>query len=259
MNRLLAAVTISLICSCAIFAQTAKGKISSKSTASANEKGGALDIQSGTRLAAQLESTLDTRKAKAGDQVVLKTSEAIKSRGKTVVKKGALLVGRVTDVQRRTGDSSESRVGLAFDHLQSGSLQFPVSATVTSISRAAAGAKLGDEGLSSDTTSSTAATVGSSRSGGSGGLLGGVTNTVGGVVDTTTRTTGSMVGDTTRTVGNAGDGLGRSLGSIHISESSSSSAEGGSILSLAGDDLRLEKGTTFQLLLKQSANADVGH
>jgi hypothetical protein len=55
-------------------------------------------------------------------------------------------------------------------------------------------------------------------------------------------------------VGNSTAGLGRSLGGIQISQSSDTSVEGSSVLSLQGNNLRLEKGTTFNLVLTQSAS-----
>jgi hypothetical protein len=49
--------------------------------------------------------------------------------------------------------------------------------------------------------------------------------------------------------------VGRGLGGIQISQSSSASVEGSSVLSLQGQNLRLEKGTNFNLVLTQSASA----
>jgi hypothetical protein len=87
-----------------------------------------------------------------------------------------------------------------------------------------------------------------------GGALGSTTSTVGSVVGGTTSAVGSTVDSTTRGVGNTAAGVGRSLGGIQISESSSTSVEGSSVLSLRGGNLRLEKGTNFNLVLTQSAN-----
>lgn len=215
---------------------------------------GGLQIASGTQLAAQLETTLDARKARVGDRVVLRTTETLKSNGQVVAKKGARLIGRVTDVQQRTKSNAESRIGLVFDRLESGSLATPISATITSITQARASARNSDDdfGASSDTRATSAASGGSSSGGG--GLLGGVTNTAGGVLDTTTRAGGEIVSGTTGAVGGAGRAVGGTLGGIRISEATSGTVEGGSTLSLTGDNLRLEKNTTFRLVLNQSAS-----
>jgi hypothetical protein len=116
------------------------------------------------------------------------------------------------------------------------------------------------------TSSRSAATT--QRSGGSqsgGGLLGGVSNTAGGVVNTTTSAVGgvasgatSAVGSTVHSTTSAAQttaGVERSLGGIQINESSSTSAQGGSTLSLQRGNLRLEKDTTFNLVISQSATS----
>jgi hypothetical protein len=56
-------------------------------------------------------------------------------------------------------------------------------------------------------------------------------------------------------VGGAGAAVGGTLGGIRISEATSGTVEGGSTLSLTGNNLRLEKNTTFRLVLNQSASA----
>jgi hypothetical protein len=66
---------------------------------------------------------------------------------------------------------------------------------------------------------------------------------------------GSTIDSTANAAGSAATGVGRSLNGIQISESSNTSVDGGSVLSLQGDNLRLEKGTRFNLLVTQSVSA----
>ncbi len=68
-----------------------------------------------------------------------------------------------------------------------------------------------------------------------------------------TRAAGDVVSGTTETVSNTTRGVGDTLGRVRVSQSASASAEGGSTLSLNGGNLRLEKGTTFNLTLNESA------
>ncbi len=75
---------------------TANGETAS----SASKAGNNLDIRSGTRLAGELQNTIDVQRASVGDEVMLKTTEAIKSEGRTVVSKGSRLFGRVTEVSQ---------------------------------------------------------------------------------------------------------------------------------------------------------------
>jgi len=253
MNRYILTIALVILSACATFAQQANTKTSATSSTTATAKGKAINLESGTSLAAQLQNSLDVRKAKVGDQVVLKTTEAIKSQGHTVINKGARLIGHVTSVGQKTSANGASSLSLVFDRLESGSLNVPINATITSIARAATRTNASDEGLSSDTAaqSTSSARTSSRQSSGNGGLLGGVPGTVGGVVNPTTQTAGNVVGGTTTAVGNVTE----NVGGIRISESSDTSVEGGSTLSLTGNNLHLEKGTTFNLRLRQSASA----
>jgi hypothetical protein len=84
MKRTLLIATL-IFAACAVApAQTSRANAGARSRTSARA-GDALQIDSGTRLAAQLQQTLDVRRARVGDEVVLKTAEAIRSQGRTVV------------------------------------------------------------------------------------------------------------------------------------------------------------------------------
>jgi hypothetical protein len=268
MKRTILATSLALVCGLVVNAQTAntsaRGETSNQTSSTASARDKSVTLDSGTRLAGELQSTIDARKAKVGDQVVLKTTQAIKSEGRTVVSKGSRLIGHVTEVSQKSKSNGESRIGLLFDRLEGGSLNMPIAATITSVVNGMAKARANDEDLFASDTSSSASS--SARSGGSrsssansGGLVGGgvnsTTSTVANVVGGTTAAVGPTVDSTTNVVGNTATGVGRSLGGIQISQSSNTSVEGSSVLSLQGGNLRLEKGTTFNLMLTQSASA----
>ena len=269
MKRVFLLLGLSVACSLVANAQQAQSKASgaasNQTAASASHAG--INLASGTNLTGQLQNTIDVRQAKVGDQVMLKTTQAIKSGGRTVVGKGSRLVGHVTEVVQKSKSNGESRIGILFDRLEQGSLEVPISATITSITSGRASARANNDGLfdgdtgASGSARSTNSARSSSSSSGNGGLLGGVgvvnsaTSTVGGVVGGTTSAVGTTVDATTNAVGNTATGAGRSLGGIQISQSSNASVEGGSVLSLQGSNLRLEKGTNFNLVLTQSASA----
>lgn len=271
MKRTILALSLTLACAVAAYAQQAESRASAEASnqtsAAMNQAGQSINLESGTRLAGELQNTIDVRKAKVGDQVILKTTQAIKSGGRTVVGKGSRLVGHVTEVAQKTKGNGESRIGILFDRLEQGSLAMPIAATISSVTSGRATARANNEDLFGSNTSAggSASSMSSARSssgGNNGGLLGGVgsavnstTSTVGGVVGGTTSAVGSTVDSTTGAVSNTATGVGRSLGGIQISESSSTSVEGSSVLSLQGGNLRLEKGTNFNLVLTESANA----
>jgi hypothetical protein len=171
-------------------------------------------------------------------------------------------------VAQKTKGNGESRIGILFDRLEQGSLELPIAATISSITSGRASTRANNDDLFGGNTSAggSASSSSSARSSSSsGGLLGGVgstvnstTSTVGGVVGSTTSAAGSAVDSTTGAVGNTTTGVGRSLSGIQISESTSTSMEGSSVLSLQGGNLRLEKGTNFNLVLTQSASTGTG-
>jgi len=268
MKRLLFLILTTAISAGLVQAQKSNtsGSATASSDTAVSKQGRKVDLQSNTQLAAQLENSLDARHAKVGDRVALKTTQAVKQNGEVVVPKGSRLLGRVTEVQQRTKSNGESRIGVVFDRLQKGSLDMPITASIMSITQSRSQARAGDSSMDSDVMSSSSARTSSGTSSsnqrGGGGLLGGVGNTVGGVVNTTTSTAGNVAGATTNAVGStvgttagtAGNLTG-SLKGLQISQSSSASAEGGSTLSLGSGNLRLESGTTFNLLVSSSTSA----
>ncbi|HKX82870.1 MAG TPA: hypothetical protein VJL58_01510 [Pyrinomonadaceae bacterium] len=210
-----------------------------------------LKLTSDTRLDAQLQSTLDVKSAKVGDEVAFKTTKAVKQNGETVIQKGSMVYGRITEVQQRTSSNAMSKIGLVFDRIEGKDLSAPISASIVSVTNIAGRAAV-DDTLGSDIAGSSTTSARTTSSGGSGGgLLGGVGstvgNTVGGVLNTTTQTAGSVVGTAGNTVGTTTGTVGRTVGGIQISSSANASANSSTTLSSPNKNLRLEKGLLFQL------------
>jgi hypothetical protein len=209
-------------------------------------------VQSGTSIEAQLEQTLDVKKTSVGDEVILTTTKAIKQNGQTVVRKGSRLVGRVTEVQQKTKENAQSKLGVIFDRIEGKNLNAPISATIVSIMQATVNSSV-DDSLSSEISGSSAGSGSVSRTNsGGGGLLGGAANTVGSVVKTTNTTVGGVANTATGTIGGTTQTLGRTVNGIQISQSSNTSADGSATISSQTKNLRLEKGVTFQLRLNES-------
>lgn len=251
MKRVIFAGSLVLLLSIISFAQGSRS-----SSASSN---GRLWLESGSSIQAELQNAVDVKKSKVGDQVVLKTTKAIKQGRETVVPKGTNLIGRITEVKQKTKDSAFSRIGMVFDRIEGKNLSAPISASIVSITNAQTAASLGDTidtGLSGSSSSSGSVSRGGSGSGG--GLLGGVTSTVGGVAGTATQTVGGVTNTATQTVGTvtntagqtvgttAGT-LGRTINGIQISQSVSGSAQSSTTLSSPNKNIRLDKGVMFQL------------
>lgn len=222
------------------------------------QKQQALALDSGTRIEGQLQSSVDVKKSRVGDQVVLKTTKAIKQNGETVVPKGSKLLGRVTEVTKKSKENGASKLGMIFDRVEGKNLSAPISATIISVTNVAAGAGLNNDMANADVFgSSSASTRTSGSAGGSGGgLLGGVTNTAGSVLNTTTQTVGRVTNAVGNTVGGTAGTLGNTVNGIQISSSTNASAQSSGTLSARDRNLRLEKGTTIGLQINNSARVN---
>ncbi len=66
----------------------------------------------------ELDGKLDSRTAKVGDRVELKTTEKLQTSDGTVIPRGARLVGHVTEVQAYDQEHGPARIAIAFDHAE---------------------------------------------------------------------------------------------------------------------------------------------
>jgi hypothetical protein len=72
-------------------------------------------LPGGTALNAQLNSSVDSKKAKVGDKVEAHTTEEFKYAGKTIIPLGAKLEGHVTEATARSKGDSGSTLAIHFD------------------------------------------------------------------------------------------------------------------------------------------------
>ena len=85
------------------------------SSTSAQVEAGTATLPSGTAVNAELNSSVDSKKAKVGDKVEAHTTEEIRYAGKTIVPKGAKLEGHVTEATARSKGDSGSTLAIQFD------------------------------------------------------------------------------------------------------------------------------------------------
>ncbi len=238
--------------------------------ATSNAANNSPSISNGTKIDATLATSLDAKRSKPGDEVEVRTEEDIKQDGKVVMKRGARLVGHVTQAQARANGQTQSQLGIMFDHavLKNGQ-DVPFSASIQALASAqssAAASTSADDMMAS--SGGMGAVQGSTRSGG--GLVGGVssvagatTGTVmntsssvpmnaGGSLNTLTRSSGAVGGltSTGRLASNSSGVFG--LEGLSIDSAASSAAQGSVIIS-ATKNVHLDSGT--QLLLRTSAQA----
>jgi len=84
-------------------------------SASARAETATTALPSGTALNAQLNSPVDSKKAKVGDKVEAHTTEELKYAGKTIVPLGAKLEGHVTEATARSKGDNGSTLSIEFD------------------------------------------------------------------------------------------------------------------------------------------------
>src|SRR5258708_20371048 len=73
-------------------------------------------LAGGTVINAELNSSIDSKKAKPGEQITAHTTEAVRSTdGRAILPKGTKLVGRVTQASARSNGPGEAILAIPFD------------------------------------------------------------------------------------------------------------------------------------------------
>jgi hypothetical protein len=107
MKSLVIALTLATFCAAGAAAQSAPPSETTSSEAS---------LSSGTVINAMLDSSVDSKKAKSGQQIKAHTIEEVKSTdGRTILPKGAKIVGHVTEASARSNGQGESVLAIQFD------------------------------------------------------------------------------------------------------------------------------------------------
>ncbi len=239
----------------------------SSSAAMASTQGQSAELRNGTKISADLMSSVDARKAKPGDKVVARVTKNVKQHGKTVVHKGDKLIGHVTNVQAAANGKAGSALGVKFDQLVAGHSTTQLNTVLTSILSVPGSNGGGREPMEPISMPAPVA----APAGGGGGLLGG--GGVGATVGSAAGLAGSAVGGAGSTVGGVGGTLGAatqsSLGAhsglnlstparqIHLQSQASANQSTGldSVMATRQGNLRLESGTRMQFRVAADSNA----
>ena len=75
-------------------------------------------LQPGSLIYAELSKSIDSKKAKVGDPVVAKATQAVLSHGKIAIPKNTKIIGRLTAAKSRTKDQPQAQLGIAFDRAE---------------------------------------------------------------------------------------------------------------------------------------------
>jgi len=215
-------------------------------------------IRAGTKFAAELQSSLDAKTAKPGDEVSARVTQNVKEKGQVVIRKGDRLVGQVTDVKSGAEANGGSAVGIKFDRLVSGSETTRMNAVLAAIVSTPSEIRSENEGEEPMLAPGPApARAGGGLLGGAGSAVGGATGavagTAGGLGNTVGGTTRGALGATSATM------VSTPIRSIRVGSSTSAqgSAESGTMLSTRQGNLRLESGTRMQFRVASSDQAQM--
>ncbi len=86
----------------------------------------------------ELVNKLDSKSAKQGDSVVVKTDEDVVFPGGADIPKGSKLVGHITNVQARADGKENSQIAIQFDHAElKGGQNMAIESVIKSLSPAA--------------------------------------------------------------------------------------------------------------------------
>jgi hypothetical protein len=245
-------------------AKSAARTMSSLSAPTVSRQEQSADIRTGTKISAQLVSSLDARNAKPGDMVVARVTKNVKQDGHTAIHKGDKILGDITSVQAADAGSIGSNVAVTFDHLVTGDSTTQLHTVLTSILSVPNPNQGAMEPMAPLGASPARAPSRGEGGGGRGGLLGGVSQTAGSTV-------GSTVGAAGATLGGAGTTLGATsqstLGNnnrlnlstpvrqVHLETQSSADQSAGmsSVLSTRKGDLQLDSGTRMEFRVAASS------
>jgi hypothetical protein len=236
----------------------ANANANANARANANAQWSSTTLNAGSEISAEMTSALDLKKAKPGDSFKMKTTKPVKRQGKEIISKGSTITGHIQQV---TTVDKTTQATLVFDQLQDRKTQATsrLSAVVTAIAKPQSATTMAQE----DTMTSVAPNIStrsqprSSQQGSqqSGGLLGGVTQSVGGVTQGVTGTVGGatqpVIGATGQLGSTVNSTTGASLstagGLIQIANDTTATATSGSTLTMANKNAKLESGMQFLL------------
>jgi hypothetical protein len=135
MAKLLSGMIVALALSSFGLAQGAAAQTSQTSNAAqaaspAASQAATPRIAPGSVIPVQLTTTVDSKKAKSGEQVTAKVTQDLKSsNGMMLMPKDTEIVGHITEAQPRNKQDKESQVGIVFDHamVNNSNVSYPLS------------------------------------------------------------------------------------------------------------------------------------
>jgi hypothetical protein len=241
-------------------ATTTNTNTSAQTNTNANVNRNGATATSNATVNAELEKSLDAKKAKPGDPVTAKsTSDTLLENG-VKIPRGSKLIGHVTRAQAHTKEQAQSELGIIFDRAEvKGGEQVAFHAFVQALTAPVQAAVQSDNDMNGGMGGMTPQPGMSGGGGGmgvppTGGVVGGVTNGVGQTVGQTANTAGGVTGGVANGVtGGVGGRLtSNAQGAVNMPgltlNTAAANATDGSIITSNSKTVKLDSGT--QLLLR---------
>jgi hypothetical protein len=174
-----------------------------------------------TPVSGELAGKLDSKSAKVGDPVVLKTTQTARTADGVIIPKGSRLLGHVTAVQAHGRDSQNSKLSMQFDRAELKNGQsMAIRSVVESVSPSRAAIKAAQMSDTDMFASGPGAPGGTAIGGGSmggarsgGGLVGGSRGLVGGTGSLAAGAAGSATGNIAQGTRSTSGAVGATAGS----------------------------------------------
>jgi hypothetical protein len=231
-------------------------------------------LPSGLAIPAVLNKSVDSKKAKQGDEVTARTAADVLDSGKVVVPRNTKLIGHVTEAKAKANGESESTLGIVFDKaVFKNGQSVPLQAGIQALAAPAVSAA---SSTGNDDAMGGGSAPRQSSGGGNatGGVVGAVGSTAGGAVNTAGNAVGNAGGAVGNTAGNVGSTVGSTAGAVGQVGSTTAGATGalsststgvigmkglqlnsatsgdaaGSVITSAGKNVKLDSGS--QMVLK---------
>jgi hypothetical protein len=230
----------------------------------------AAPAQGGMVVPVVLTKSIDSKKAKVGDEVAAKVTADIRSGGQVVLPHDSKMMGKITQATARSKGDGTSQLGMIFDRavLKNGST-INLTATIQAIAPPPQQQSSDDSGSSDMSSSSGGGPMGGGMSGGTpsrgaegvstaGGPGGGAVGSAAGGVTGTANTVGTATGSIPNVAGSGAMLTARSVGVIGIKGlelNTSASADGSSTLTSSGKNVKLDSGSYLLIRITAASPA----
>ena len=207
-------------------------------------------------ISGELEGKIDSKTAKAGDRVVLKTTEKVQTSDGTLIPKGSRLIGHVTDVQAYGKEHGAATMGIAFDRVEmKGRQSIEIYTLIKGLSPSASAMAMGSGAMDSEGSFGAPMAGGPGMGGGraGGGLIGGgggAINGVGGGMG------GAASGAAGGTLGGAGSMAGGATGGV-MNRTDAAASAAAPISDQAGDRAGTGLGSTDNGVVQAAGHGDL--